>query len=258
MCCNFFAKTFRHVIPAFVFVKGKAATAVIPANDCMDAGGRATQEAKAEAGIHVLSNRELSLLQFLTHYWRRVTEKMRHFWVKRDAKANSLARLKCTSAQRILVLCYGNIYRSALVGRTLSDKLSGMSVEVKSAGFFPKEGRSSPSAYVKLLRQYDIDLSSHRSSVSTPALLDWADTVLVMDAQNYESVALMNAAALQKTIWLGALTEHDNVEIIDPYGREDRLVLEIVERLLLASNRLVEQIKEKQNSVIPAKAGIHF
>ena len=24
---------------------------VIPANDCMDAGGRATQEAKAEAGI---------------------------------------------------------------------------------------------------------------------------------------------------------------------------------------------------------------
>lgn len=183
------------------------------------------------------------MIGFLRHVWQKILEKIRHYFLKRSARQVSLHHLDVLPLQRILVLCYGNIYRSALVGRYLTDQLTGSAIEVRSAGFYPKADRSSPESYVSLLQEYQVDLSAHRSQRVCKEDSDWADTILIMDCHNQDALVKLDKKALDKVVWLGALTSDANIEIIDPYGREEPLVRQIIQRLLDASGQLLQRIK---------------
>ncbi len=157
------------------------------------------------------------------------------------ARSRSPKRAAITAAkQRLLILCYGNIYRSPFVEHYLRSRLAGTDkdIEIKSAGFHHKENRESPEDYQSIVANSGVDLSPHRSVVVNQALLDWADKVIIMEGMQYKSTLLMDASLSDKLIWLGAFDSNNPVEIPDPYGKSQSEVVAIVDRMKNACDNL--------------------
>lgn len=161
------------------------------------------------------------------------------------ARATTLQRSRDLAFRNILVLCYGNIYRSPLAAACLSRMLSGCdAVQVRSAGFHTREGRPARSEFVQLVRdQVKLDLSEHSSRVVGIADVEWADLIVIMDRHNWHALAKLDTACLEKVVWLGAFLRSGPVEIVDPYGLSQPEVHRIIHQLNTATRELVAQAK---------------
>lgn len=181
-----------------------------------------------------------SSMSLITRALRRLST----FWALWRARSLGLARLRNNAPRRLLVLCYGNIYRSPFVEALLKTQLQAVApaMEFRSAGFYPRIGRETPGDFVALSRTYQLDLTGHRSSLVDAALIDWADLVVVMDRHNWEALADFGPPAQDKAVWLGALLEDGPVEIGDPYGRTAAEAGAIAQRLYLASCALAQRL----------------
>lgn len=159
-----------------------------------------------------------------------------------DARRRSRDNLRRARPRRLLIVCYGNIYRSAFVAAYLKRRLGG-GAEIRSCGFHPVVGRSSPASFVEMAARYDVSLESHRSSVIARDDVDWADVVVLMDRHNWWSLKQLGADET-KLVWLGAFTDGD-VEIRDPYGLDDREAASILKRMVGASEALGDAIERQ-------------
>ena len=156
------------------------------------------------------------------------------------AVAATNARLAGGEIRRVLVVCYGNIYRSAFVAEHLRKTL-GERIEVRGGGFHPKVGRPSPSEHVRMCAERGVDLGAHRSRCIDAADLEWADTVVLMDRHNWLALANLDAAP-EKLVWAGVLAGRP-AEIVDPYGRTEADARHIVDRLERAAIELARRIE---------------
>lgn len=157
------------------------------------------------------------------------------------ARQHSQQILRETPVRRLLVLCYGNIYRSPFSAALLKSVLPD-TVNVSSAGFHPKADRAVPLSFLTLANEYGIELEQHRSALASPDLLQQADIVVIMDRWNWSSIKRVCPHCLGKTIWLGAQDGEGNVEIDDPYGKEASTVSEIARQLYDSTQRLVDRL----------------
>lgn len=156
------------------------------------------------------------------------------------ARRDSLALLESPPFGRILVVCYGNIYRSAFVAAYLAQQ-SIPRVDIRSAGFHPQAGRPVPLRHIEMSLKFAVDLSAHRSAILAPADLAWADLVVLMDRHNWQ--ALVERGVDPKLlVWLGAL-DGGRIEIPDPYRLDDRDAARILERLAICSAALVGRLR---------------
>jgi protein-tyrosine phosphatase len=155
------------------------------------------------------------------------------------ARESSLARVQRGGIKRVLVVCYGNIYRSPFAGVSLRQSLPQM--EVRSSGFHRVAGRASPERHVIMSRARNIDLSSHRSSKVTPEDLQWADIVVLMDRHNWGLLDDLGADH-SKLVWLGAFGPGD-VEIADPYELDDAHAQRVLDQLEQASRELATRLQ---------------
>lgn len=164
----------------------------------------------------------------------------------RAAPATTEARLRAGGMRRLLVICYGNIYRSAYLGEYLKQR-GGPGLEVRSAGFHANAGRASPPRHVEMCRQRGVSLEQHRSCVVSAGDLEWADTIVLMDRHNWAALERMGAPDA-KLVWAGVLAGGD-VEIHDPYGKDDAEAGRLLDRLEAAGRRLVERIRTHTEAV---------
>lgn len=155
------------------------------------------------------------------------------------AREASLARIQKGGIKRVLVVCYGNIYRSPFAGVSLRQSLPA-EIEVRSSGFHKVAGRSSPERHVIMSRARNIDLSTHRSSKVTAEDLQWADIVVLMDRHNWGLLDDLGADH-SKLVWLGAFAPGD-VEIVDPYELDDAHAQRVLDRLEHASRELATRL----------------
>jgi len=170
---------------------------------------------------------------------RAVQRRVRALGALRRAPATTRARLAAGPMRRVLVVCYGNIYRSAFVGEYLRARAGD--VEVRSRGFHPKVGRESPAAHVERCAARGIDLSQHRSALATRDDVAWADTIVLMDRHNWQALDALGARPAQ-LVWLGTLVQ-GGVEIEDPYGLDEAATLAVMQRMEDAAAKLAGQIR---------------
>lgn len=171
---------------------------------------------------------------------RALGRRVRAWRAVRAARESTQARFARAPVRRVLVICYGNIYRSPLFGEILRAE-AGELLEVRSAGFHQKVGRESPPAYVELCASRGFTLARHRSAEVTSADLDWADTIVFMDRHNWAALEA-RAADPAKLVWAGALSE-GKVEIEDPYGLPQPAVERIIGQLESAARRFIERVR---------------
>lgn len=156
------------------------------------------------------------------------------------ARVDSHRRLAAAPIERILVICYGNIYRSAFLGRYLNDALQGV-VEVRSAGFHPVGERPCPERHVAASARLGVDLQAHRSAVLQKSDLEWADTIVLMDRHNWDALQKAGADS-RKYLWAGALAEGP-IEVVDPYELTDDSAAAITQRLQQCGRALVDALR---------------
>jgi protein-tyrosine-phosphatase len=183
------------------------------------------------------------ILQLPVRVAQAIARRIRHWTVLRTARDhNRKAMAGAGPIHRVLVLCYGNIYRSPLVAHLMDEKSQLEDLQIRSAGFYDKTGRSCVDEYQQLLMHRGYDLSAHRSSRITQQDIQWAELIVIMDRKNWDRLYEMNAQALRKTVWIGGFSEHDSVEVADPYGRDERETQQVIDQLERHTQEILERI----------------
>lgn len=129
---------------------------------------------------------------------------------------------------RLLFVCSGNTCRSPLATALAERELArlGWRLEVRSAGVSPMTGSPASEGSLRAARRHGLDLSEHRSRPLDPALIDWADLVLVMSPGHLLRLAELGGAA--KGALLDAFASGDENEegtgagVPDPFGGDDQ------------------------------------
>jgi protein-tyrosine-phosphatase len=160
------------------------------------------------------------------------------------SRRRTAAVLRACPYRRLLVVCYGNIYRSAHASELLRNRLKGIS-EVRSAGWHPVAGRRSPANVVALSASLGIDLMVHRSSVISRGDVGWADVVILMDRHNWQGLNSLMVDH-RKMIWLGALD--GGHEITDPYSMAEEDARQVIYRVHRCTESLASRILMRHNS----------
>ena len=167
--------------------------------------------------------------------------RLRCFQALASARRDSLARLRRPGIRRLLVVCHGNIYRSAFVGAYIvRQAIPGL--QIRSSGLHPVVGRPAPARHVEMSQRFGVDLSAHRSSIVAPTDLVWAELIVVMDRHNWQAL-VERGAATERLVWLGAL-DGGAIEIVDPYGLDDIHAERVVARLAACSERLATRVRQ--------------
>lgn len=188
------------------------------------------------------------IAQWCSRLARPVARRVRAWRALRRARAEASQRVAMLSPRRLLIVCYGNIYRSPFVATALTQSPSA-GVEVRSAGFHPRIGRETPGDFQTIASSYGIDLRSHRSRLIDAAAVDWADVILVMDRHNWDRLAEEWPHARSKIVWLGGLLDKGSAEIIDPYGRNEAEMKAIADRLFRATQILQKTLTGQRKAV---------
>lgn len=172
-----------------------------------------------------------------------LSRRLRAYRALMTARRDTWRRLQSGPVRRILVVCYGNIYRSAFVAARLRDSLPG-SVEVRGAGFHQVADRPAPPRHVQMSEKFGVFLAAHRSRTVSEGDVQWADTIILMDRHNWDGLFGLRAAG-QKLVWFGAMTEGP-IEISDPYELDDATAERIVQRMHQSCERFVSTLRANQ------------
>jgi protein-tyrosine phosphatase len=123
---------------------------------------------------------------------------------------------------RVMFVCHGNIIRSALAEALLRQHFAraGATAVVCSAGVAATPGRPADPRAVAVARRFGVDLSEHRASLLSTALVDESDLIFIMDRLNEAEVLARFPAARGKLRRLGSLAADatDGDVIPDPFS----------------------------------------
>jgi protein-tyrosine phosphatase len=163
------------------------------------------------------------------------------------ARRHSLSTLEDSRPSRILIVCHGNIYRSAFVGEWLKGRMPD-GVQVRSAGLYPVPRRPSPARHVAMARLYGVELSRHASTVIESPDLSWADIVVLMDRKNWIGLRRIGAGP-KKLVWLGAFGP-GKVEIEDPFQMDDAGASALLDRLVVCAGGLLQRMAASPDATL--------
>ncbi len=151
---------------------------------------------------------------------------------------------------KILILCKGNICRSAYACERLREQLVrfGPAVEICSAGLWTKTGKPADPDAVRNAASRGVDLSTHVTTAVTEQHIQTAGLILLMDGSNYSMIRKLFPAALTKSMYLGALDPKQSVfsalEVPDPYGKSDKAFASCFDKIDRSLDELVLAISE--------------
>jgi glycosyltransferase involved in cell wall biosynthesis/protein-tyrosine-phosphatase len=140
--------------------------------------------------------------------WRRVTRTRR-----RPAQLAALLQ----SAQRILVVCHGNIIRSPFAARLISQAIGGRRpLSIASAGLDAEPGRPPHPTAVRTAAPLRVDLTGHTASRVAADGVALADAIFVMDVPQLVAMRRRFPTARHKTFLLTCLAAGGSLDVRDP------------------------------------------
>lgn len=142
--------------------------------------------------------------------------------------------------RKVMVICHGNICRSAFAGPLLARLRPDL--EVRSAGFGATPGKRAEPEAIRSAHRYEVELESHRARRLDAEGAGWADLILGMEGHHTRQVARHGPIALAKARLLGDWLDAPPYAIRDPWGREDAVFDATFARIAAALERLAAQL----------------
>lgn len=183
---------------------------------------------------------------FATRIIKSIIRRAQHIIILMRARKKSRDSISKREGNNILVLCYGNIYRSPLAEYLLKKFCSSEAYNIMSAGFHKKENRTCEPEYLQILEEYGYDLYEHRSKIVRPSDLKWADIILIMDRYNLDMLKKMDCDCISKTMWIGAFSKRKSVEVKDPYDKGYDFTKDVIGDIELCINDICLELSNNQ------------
>lgn len=154
--------------------------------------------------------------------------------------------------RKLIFICTGNTCRSPLAlaawraleqeGKTPPD------IEADSAGLMPSEGQPASRYSVEIARNWQQDLSGHRSKQLTTEEVSSADWLVVMSIMHAHSLREFLEVDPDKILLLGSFDQHESSdEIPDPYGGSREAYETCATHIQHAVERLAQVIATEAN-----------
>lgn len=133
--------------------------------------------------------------------------------------------LKINKPSYIVMVCKGNVCRSAFAEYHLRRIVKNDKVTIESCGLDVDQGNYAPEKSVETARFYDIDLSAHRSKGLPQCNVEKADLILAMELRQYRRLVSLfphkkARIKLLRTYAPFPLSLLCNID--DPYGRNNK------------------------------------
>jgi len=126
------------------------------------------------------------------------------------------ARLR--AARQVLIVCHGNIIRSAFAGRLVKEALNGTgTLSIHSAGLEAVAGRAADPMALRAAQARGIDLGGHTASRVTSEQVAASDIIFVMDVDQVVTMRRRFSVAADRLFLLTCLAPALPMEIRDPY-----------------------------------------
>ena len=126
------------------------------------------------------------------------------------------------SAERILIVCQGNIIRSPFAARLVQQALRSQGrVSVLSAGLSAVAGRPPHPTAAQIAMTHSVDLSGHLASPVDAAAVQASDVIFVMDIEQLIAMHARYPEARARTFLLTSLAADAPLEIADPVDGDE-------------------------------------
>src|SRR5437764_1209850 len=153
------------------------------------------------------------------------------------------------SAQSVLIVCHGNIIRSAFAARLLAQALGhGSPVSVSSGGLAALPGRPPHPTAVLTANALRVDLSQHAAARVGPESVAAADVIFVMDVQQLATMRARFPDARAKTFLLTALAPGTPLEIRDPVNGDESRFQACFEHIVRAVQPIVRTLSDRAHA----------
>ncbi len=139
----------------------------------------------------------------------------------------------------ILFICTANRFRSPIASLYFAREVvrhgDDRTISVSSAGTWGASGLPAMPQAVQLAKEYDLDLSYHRSRIVTEEIFSHADLILVMERGHKEAIIHEFPETDGHVFLLTKAAGKSAADILDPYGEKlappDEVTKEIVDLL---------------------------
>lgn len=151
----------------------------------------------------------------------------------------------------VLVVCSGNICRSPVVEKMLSQKLKEKAPEkflFRSAGTIARNGDRASLFAIEVSKEIGYDLATHRSRRVTKNLMEWADIVLAMTADHLGDLHDMFPEETGKVYLFTSYPEQlvdGQFGVDDPFGQSMEIYRECITQIETQVERIVPHLLEK-------------
>jgi protein-tyrosine-phosphatase len=146
----------------------------------------------------------------------------------------------------ILFVCTANRFRSPVAAlyfaREVVRRGDDKYITVSSAGTWATTGMPAMPKAVQLAKEYDLDLSYHRSRVVSDEILSRADLILVMEAGHKEAITHEFSYTNGRVFLLAEAVGKPPVDILDPYGEKQAPQKDVIEEIIELIDEGYEQI----------------
>lgn len=177
-------------------------------------------------------------MRALRHIGSVFLTRLRRLRLRVRARADSISAVRLNEGRNVLVLCYGNIYRSPFLEKSLKKGPEMSQWVVRSAGFHEIEDRLCEAEFVKAAMQKEIDLTGHRSRRVRIEDMEWSDLIIVPDSRVAELLSREGRQHYKKVVWASAFLNDMELEIKDPYGLPIQEQKKIIEHLDCAARKI--------------------
>jgi len=165
-----------------------------------------------------------TLVRFVTvRAKEKFTHRVARLAMRRLRKDPAKLRRALQQARQVLIVCHGNIIRSAFAAQLLQQLLGARRrVRIASAGLEATPGRPPHPNALRLARRLHIDLSRHAASRVSLDDIRASDVVFAVDVPQFAALRTRFPAASDKMFPLTCLAPSTPLEIADPINGDDR------------------------------------
>lgn len=152
----------------------------------------------------------------------------------------------------IMFVCTGNTCRSAmaegLAKKEISDK--NLDINVSSSGIFAMEGEHASYNSVAIMKEYDVDIVTHRATQIEHANINDKDLILCA-TQNHKNQVIMRYPELKNRVftmkeYAGLDKDGADMDIGDPWGYDINTFRMCAAEISLCVDKIIEKIANKR------------